>query len=105
MHWLMTLFTALLFFLVALIPIPPSVGGKYTRIAILALIFAILYHFTHRIVWHTLYTENFTHNGMNKHNDKNPMMPKPSIHPTMTHTKPTGHPMMMHNSSLNKMKY
>lgn len=53
MHWLMSLYTALLFFVLVpgvLVTLPP--GGKKTTVALVhAVVFAALYHLTHKMVW------------------------------------------------------
>jgi hypothetical protein len=53
MNWLMTLFIALLFFLLTpgvLITLPPR-GSLLTVAGVHAVIFALIYHFTHKLVW------------------------------------------------------
>ena len=62
MNWLMSLYTALLFFVLVpgvLVSLPP--GGKKTTVALThALVFAVVYHFTHKAVWRmTLAYEGF----------------------------------------------
>lgn len=54
------IFSALLFFVLVpgvVITLPPK-GGKYAVAAVHAAIFAVIWHFTHKIVWHL--TEGFT---------------------------------------------
>lgn len=53
MNWLMTLFIALLFFLLTpgvLVTLPPS-GSLLTVAGVHAVIFALLYHFTNKMVY------------------------------------------------------
>jgi hypothetical protein len=53
MRWLMCLYTALLFFLLTpgiLITLPPK-GNKMTVAAVHAIVFGIVWNFTHDIVW------------------------------------------------------
>ena len=57
MNITMTLFTTLLFVLLTpgmLLRIPPG-GSKLTVALVHGLIFALLYHFTHKMVWRALY--------------------------------------------------
>jgi hypothetical protein len=57
MHYLMTLYTALLFFVLVpgvLVTIPPK-GNKTTQALVHGLVFALVYHFTHKIVYRVLY--------------------------------------------------
>ena len=53
MNWVITLYTALLFFV--LVPgvvtyLPPK-QGKFTTAAVHAVIFGLVWHFTHKTVW------------------------------------------------------
>jgi hypothetical protein len=53
MNWIVTLYSALLFFLLTpaiLVRIPPK-GGKYTVALVHALVFALIWHFTHKFIW------------------------------------------------------
>ena len=53
MSLVVSLYAAILFFLLTpaiLVSLPPR-GGKYTVAAVHALVFAIVFHFTHKIVW------------------------------------------------------
>jgi hypothetical protein len=53
MSLLVTLYAALLFFLLTpaiLVSLPPK-GGKFTVAAVHALVFALIFHFTHKLVW------------------------------------------------------
>lgn len=53
MSLVVSLYAAILFFLLTpaiLLRLPPS-GGKYTVAAVHALVFALIFHFTHKIVW------------------------------------------------------
>ena len=53
MSLLVSLYAALLFFLLTpaiLVSLPPK-GGKFTVAAVHALVFALIFHFTHKIVW------------------------------------------------------
>jgi cytochrome b561 len=57
MHWIMSLYVAALFFVLTpgvLVSLPP--GGKKLTVALThAVVFAIVYHFTHKLVWRTFY--------------------------------------------------
>jgi hypothetical protein len=53
MSLLVSLYAALLFFLLTpaiLVSLPPN-GSKYIVAAVHALIFALIFHFTHKLVW------------------------------------------------------
>lgn len=53
MSLLVSLYAALLFFLLTpaiLVSLPPK-GSKYIVAAVHALIFALIFHFTHKLVW------------------------------------------------------
>ena len=53
MSLLVSLYAALLFFLLTpaiLVSLPPK-GGKFTVAAVHALVFALIFHFTHKLVW------------------------------------------------------
>jgi hypothetical protein len=53
MNWVVTIYAALLFFLLTpsvLVRLPPN-GGKYTVAAFHGLVFALVFHFTHKTVW------------------------------------------------------
>lgn len=53
MSLLVTLYVAVLFFLLTpaiLVSLPPK-GGKFTVAAVHALVFAVVFHFTHKLVW------------------------------------------------------
>jgi hypothetical protein len=53
MSLLVTLYVAVLFFLLTpaiLVSLPPK-GGKFTVAAVHALVFALIFHFTHKLVW------------------------------------------------------
>jgi hypothetical protein len=53
MSLLVTLYAAILFFLLTpaiLVSLPPK-GGKFTVAAVHALVFALIFHFTHKLVW------------------------------------------------------
>ena len=53
MNWTVTFYAAILFFLLTpaiLVRLPPK-GGKFTVAAVHALVFALVFHFTHKIVW------------------------------------------------------
>jgi hypothetical protein len=57
MHMWMSLFTAVLFFLLTpgiLVSLPPG-GSKVTVAMVHALVFALVYHYTHKMVWAYLY--------------------------------------------------
>jgi hypothetical protein len=54
MNWIITLYVALLFFLCVpgvVVNLPPK-RGKLTTAACHAVIFALIWHFTHKMVWH-----------------------------------------------------
>ena len=49
MNWIITLYTAVLFFLLTpgvILSLPPK-GGLYTVAAVHAIVFALVFHFTH----------------------------------------------------------
>jgi hypothetical protein len=53
MNWIITLYTALLFFVLVpgvLVNLPPK-QGKMTTAAVHAVIFALIWHFTYKTVW------------------------------------------------------
>jgi hypothetical protein len=53
MNWFTTLYAAILFFILTpgiLVSLPPK-GGKFTVAAVHAIVFAIIWHFTHKLVW------------------------------------------------------
>jgi hypothetical protein len=53
MNWFVTAYTALLFFVLApgiLLSLPPG-GSKMTVAAVHAIVFALVFHFTHKLVW------------------------------------------------------
>jgi hypothetical protein len=53
MNWAVTFYAAVLFFLLTpavLVRLPPK-GGKFTVAAVHALVFALIFHFTHKMVW------------------------------------------------------
>lgn len=53
MNWIVTIYAALLFFILTpavLVRLPPK-GGKYTVAAFHALVFALVFHFTAKMVW------------------------------------------------------
>ena len=53
MSLLVSLYTALLFFILTpgiLLSLPKG-GSKFTVAAVHALVFALVYHFTHKVVW------------------------------------------------------
>lgn len=55
MNWVITIYVALLFFALCpgvLVSLPPK-RGKFTVAAVHALLFAIVWHFTHKFVWLT----------------------------------------------------
>lgn len=57
MHYLMTLYIAALFFVLVpgvLVTIPPK-GSKLVQAAVHGLVFALVYHFTHKLVYRALY--------------------------------------------------
>lgn len=63
MHWLMSLYTALLFFVLVpgvLVSLPPK-SGKFTVALTHAVVFAVVYQLTHKAVWNLVSPyENFT---------------------------------------------
>lgn len=53
MNWSVTFYAAILFFVLTpaiLVRLPPK-GGKFTVAAVHALVFALIFHFTHKLVW------------------------------------------------------
>ena len=53
MNWLVTLYAALLFFALSpnvLLRLPPK-GDKFLVAGVHAIIFALIFHFTHNLVW------------------------------------------------------
>jgi hypothetical protein len=53
MNIFVTLYSAILFFILTpavFLRLPPN-GSKYTVAAVHAIAFAVIYHFTHKIVW------------------------------------------------------
>jgi len=60
-HILMTLFVALLFVVLTpgiLISLPSETSSKYMIASVHGLIFAIIFHFTHKFAWDFFYGEN-----------------------------------------------
>jgi len=53
MNWSVTFYAAILFFVLtpAVLVRLPQKGGKYTVAAVHALVFALIFHFTHKFVW------------------------------------------------------
>jgi hypothetical protein len=53
MNWAVTFYAAILFFVLTpaiLVRLPPK-GGKFTVAAVHAVVFALIFHFTHKFVW------------------------------------------------------
>jgi len=53
MNWTVTFYAAILFFLLTpgvLLSLPPK-GGKFTVAGVHALVFVLIFHFTHKMVW------------------------------------------------------
>lgn len=53
MNWFVTVYAALLFFLLTpavLLRLPPN-GNKYLVALVHGLVFALIFHFTHKAVW------------------------------------------------------
>lgn len=53
MNWLISIYIAVLFFVLVpgvLVSLPPG-GSKITVAAFHAVVFALVYHFTHKVVW------------------------------------------------------
>jgi len=53
MNWAVTVYAAILFFVLTpsiLVRLPPN-GSKFTVAAFHALVFALVFHFTHKMVW------------------------------------------------------
>lgn len=53
MNWAVTVYAAILFFVLTpavLVRLPPK-GGKFTVAAVHAVVFAVIFHFTHKLVW------------------------------------------------------
>jgi len=62
MHMSMSLFTAVLFILLTLgilVSLPPG-GSKVTVAMFHAVVFALVYHYTHKMAWAYLYPDGFT---------------------------------------------
>ena len=53
MNWTLTVYSAILFFLLSpgILLSLPSKGGKYTVAIVHSIVFAIVWHFTHKFVW------------------------------------------------------
>ena len=53
MNWTVTVYSAILFFLLSpgILLSLPSKGGKYTVVIVHSIVFAIVWHFTHKFVW------------------------------------------------------
>lgn len=53
MNWSVTFYAAILFFLLtpAVLVRLPTKGGKFTVAAVHAVVFALIFHFTHKLVW------------------------------------------------------
>jgi len=53
MNWVVTLYSAILFFVLSpgILLRLPSNGSKFTVAAVHAVVFAILFHFTHKTIW------------------------------------------------------
>jgi hypothetical protein len=55
MNWIVTIYVALLFFVLTpgiLLSLPPK-GSKVVVALTHAVVFALVYHFTHKLVWQT----------------------------------------------------
>lgn len=53
MNWAVTVYAAILFFVLTpavLVRLPPN-GSKLTVAAVHAVVFALVFHFTHKLVW------------------------------------------------------
>ena len=53
MNWTVTVYSAILFFVLTpgvLVSLPPR-GSKLVVAGVHALVFALIYHFTHKLVW------------------------------------------------------
>lgn len=53
MNWAVTVYAAILFFVLTpavLVRLPPN-GSKLTVAAVHAVVFAVVFHFTHKLVW------------------------------------------------------
>jgi hypothetical protein len=53
MNWAVTVYAAILFFVLTpgvLLSLPPK-GGKFVVAGVHAAVFALVFHFTHKIVW------------------------------------------------------
>ena len=53
MNWAVTVYAAILFFVLTpavLVRLPPK-GGKFTVAAVHAVVFAVIFPFTHKLVW------------------------------------------------------
>ena len=53
MNWTVTVYSAILFFLLSpgILLSLPSKGGKYTVAIVHSIVFALVWHFTHKHVW------------------------------------------------------
>jgi hypothetical protein len=69
MNWTVTVYSAILFFVLTpgiLVSLPPR-GSKFVVAGVHALVFALIYHFTHKFVWRLSLHEGMTgssHGGM-----------------------------------------
>jgi len=79
MNWIVTFYSALLFFVLVpgvLVSFPPK-RGKYVVAGFHALVFALIWHFTNKMVWHASTNhEGFSEGAKNKSNDKKKTKPK-----------------------------
>ena len=66
MNIFVTLYSAILFFVLTpavFLRLPPN-GSKYTVAAVHAIVFAVVFHFTHKIVWRmSMGMEGFQEDG------------------------------------------
>jgi hypothetical protein len=79
MNWIVTFYSALLFFVLVpgvLVSFPPK-RGKYVVAGFHALVFALIWHFTNKMVWNASMNEGFSEGAINKSKDKKKPKPKP----------------------------
>jgi hypothetical protein len=62
MNWTVTVYSAILFFLLSpgILLSLPSKGGKYTIAIVHSIVFAIVWHLTHKHVWKMSVNEGLT---------------------------------------------
>ena len=68
MNWVVTIYAAVLFFILTpavLLRLPPK-GDKYTVAAVHGLVFALVFHFTHKFVWQMSMGMGMPHSPMRR---------------------------------------